>query len=291
MSAALHHGPAADVMRAEIADRSVDMVYADPPFNTGQVWTGKAGSFDDRWSRSDATDAGWRSLRDLTPDGAALVEACCHDAAMSAYLGAMAAILIECRRVLKPTGTLWLHFDDTAGAHLRVLCDVVFGPWNALGTLVWRRTAGAHSNTSKRWARVHDTVAVYARSRASRWRLWRIGRVPGDPCDPGNPVVVGGILGLDDGDGLNLTATSSERVGWPTQKPVALLELFIETATLPGDLVLDPTCGSGTTLVAARGLGRRAVGIDASADAIAVAARRLERAAPKQLGLDLGRAA
>lgn len=265
--ATLIHGAAVSVMHDHLEDRSIDMVYSDPPFGTNQVWRGEAGSFDDRWRWNDDAQRGWSSLRELRGPGADVLWATCWSELHRAYLGVMADLLLEVHRVLKLTGSLWLHFDDTMGAHLRVLGDVVFGPRHFLGDVIWRRT-NSHSNTNG-FGRVHDTIACFRMSSATDFRLWRIGKFYGDPLSHDDPVRVGGYFE----DQLN--PSSNERVGYPTQKPVSLLEKLIEAATLPGSIVLDPTCGSGTTIIAALNTGRRAIGIDISADAIAVANKRV----------------
>ncbi|RUU29740.1 site-specific DNA-methyltransferase [Mesorhizobium sp. M6A.T.Ce.TU.016.01.1.1] len=278
-------GAAADVLRREIATASVDMVYSDPPFGNEQIWTGKAGSFDDRWEWSAASSTGWAALKDHSAAGAALLAAVARSAPSRAYLGVMAGIIVELRRVLKLTGTLWLHFDDTMGAELRVLCDVIFGAGNAIGTLVWVRTLGGHGN-SKRFGRVHDTIACYGRSRAAKWRLWRIGTLGGDP------ITGDGFGRFDDfAIAAPLGPTDKERVGYPTQKPVALLEELIRAATLPGNVLLDPTCGSGTALVAATRLQRKSIGIDISQDALTAAQARLTGPATAQPSFDFGEVA
>jgi DNA modification methylase len=253
-------------MRASIADASIDMIYCDPPFGNRQEWKGKAGSFSDNWQWDGEATRRWTALSEFSADAAQLIAAITPDPRDRSYLAMMAELLIECRRVLRPTGTLWLHFDDTMGAHLRVLGDVIFGPALQFGTVIWRRTSS--HNSTRAFGRVHDTIACFGRSRAARWRLARCRGefVTGDPCVG---VAVEGFA--ED----KLVATAKERVGYPTQKPVALLERIIRCGALPGDTVLDPTCGSGTTLVAAQRLGRAAIGIDISADAIAAAAQRV----------------
>lgn len=276
MTFALHQGEAATVMREKIAPRSVDMVYSDPPFGNEQVWKGKAGSFDDRHTAGDASRRGWHALQQHSPAANIAAVACHGNKKTLAYIGAMAGIILEVHRVLKPTGTLWLHFDDTMGAELRLLCDVVFGPQNAAGTLIWKRTQGGKGNAIG-FGRIHDTIACYARSRAAFWRLWRLGTLGGDPLSAGwhcrfDDFATAAPLGSGD----------AERVGYPTQKPVALLTELIGAATLKGDTVLDPTCGSGTTLVAALKLDCHAIGIDQSPDAIKAARARIDTRAPVQ---------
>lgn len=269
----LLHGAAQEVL-ASLQPASIDMVYSDPPFGNGIVWTGKAGTFSDRWSPDVQSVRGWTALAEHSAVGADLLGAIATTNNARGYLGMMAGLLLEVRRVLRPTGTLWLHFDDTFSAELRILCDVVFGIDNALGTLVWKRSD--HHSCKKSFGRVHDTIAVYGRTRVARWRLARIGNRDLVYGDPMHHLFVDGILE----DRLN--SSSKERVGYPTQKPVALLERFVCAATLPGDTVLDPTCGSGTTLVAATRLGRHAIGIDMSLDAIAAAQGRLAVERPAQ---------
>lgn len=276
----LIHGNAIEVLASRPA-KSIDMIYSDPPFNTGQVWKGKAGSFDDRWKRSDATDAGWSALKRHSPEGANLMKAAsAGHASLRAYLGMMASLLLECRRSLKLTGTIWLHFDDTAGAHLRLLLEVVFGLENQLGTLIWKRSSGVM--TTKGFPKTYDTIAVCARSMAARYRLWRIGKMCACPMHPESLIQFHDIV---DERYRALGPTENERVGYPTQKPVDLIASFIELATLPGDVVCDPTMGSGTTVVACERTNRSAIGIDMSADAVAVARDRLKKAPKHQFDM------
>jgi site-specific DNA-methyltransferase (adenine-specific) len=269
----LIQGDAADTLSSRFGG-TIDMIYADPPFGNGLVWTGSAGTFSDRWSLDSQSSRGWLSLAEHSQAGSQLIGTIAVTANARGYLGMMAGLLLAARGALKPTGTLWLHFDDTFGAELRILCDVIFGIDNALGTLVWKRTD--HHSTRNSFGRVHDTIVVYARTRVARWRLARIGNRDVVHGDPMHRIFVDGIL--ED----RLYSSSRERVGYPTQKPVALLERFVRAGTLPGDIVLDPTCGSGTTLVAATQLGRRAIGIDISPDAIAAARLRLTQRLPIQ---------
>jgi len=267
----LFQGDASRVLSG-LPKASIDMAYSDPPFGNMQDWTGSAGSFSDKWKPGPESARGWEALAQHSPDGAMMVGAATAglSGSMRAYIGTMACLVVAVHRVLKPTGTFWLHFDDTAGAHLRILCEAVFGPGAEVGSLVWRRTAGAKSNV-KGFGRVHDTIACYARSEAAKWRLWRFGTVGGDPISgEGWPPRFAAFA-----EAAPLNQASRERVGYPTQKPIALLKELIRAATRQGDLILDPTMGSGTTILAAINLGRRAIGIDLSQDALRAAEARL----------------
>jgi hypothetical protein len=263
----VHHGDAAEVLPRLVPERSVDFAYLDPPFLTQQVWRGAAGSFSDRWVWGDAAESDLSALAAANRFAADLILALFGETAEAAYYAAMGRLLVATRATLRLTGTLWLHADDTAMAGLRVVGDAVFGPALQLGTVIWRRTS-AHSHTGKNFGRVHDTVAVWARSRAARWRLWRLRGefTHGDPC---GVFFVGGFA--DD----RLTPTSKERVGYPTQKPVALIKRFIRNSTFEGDTVLDAVAGSGTTVIAALRAGCIPIAVDRSADAIATIHRRV----------------
>jgi len=274
----LHEGDAREVLGSDVVPGSVAMAYCDPPFGNQQVWRGKAGSFDDRWFWTAEAADGLRRLQDRLPElGELLGSFPCSDAGRG-YLVFMAEMLIEVRATLSPVGTLWLHHDDTMGAYLRVTADVVFRA-AAFGAVIWKRTS-AHGN-ARVWGRVHDTIACYGRTPAARLRLARCrGEFSaGDPLSADDPFRVAGFAE----DRLNQNA--AERVDYPTQKPVALLDRLIRAATLPGDLVLDPTCGSGSALVAAVRAGRRAIGVDRSGDAIRTSALRLAETQPRQFDL------
>lgn len=278
--ATLYQGDAALTMRERIARGSVDMIYTDPPFMTQQVWTGAAGSFDDRWQWDARAVNDWARLTSDRPDLATLLGAIATPP-QRAFLAHLGVLMVEARRVLRPTGSFWLHGDDTMINHLRVLADAIFGPADALGLVIWQRSA--HHSRTNGFGRCHDTISAWG-SRAARWRLARCERgeiVHGDPIFD---LHVSGFLDHA------LNVRSVERVGYPTQKPVALLAAIIRAATLPGGIVLDPTCGSGTTVIAALDAGRRAIGIDQSADAIAATNRRVTARKPIQQDL-LARAA
>ncbi len=243
-----------------LPDACIDLIYADPPFKTGKVRTqGSRGhAFDDRW-----------------PGG------------VRAYLAFLEPRLREMRRLLRPTGSLYLHLDWHAAHYAKVLLDDVFGYDHFLNEIIWSyRTGGV----SRRWfGRKHDTILAYARCRGRHtFHVLRDGAFRTDGLnrdEQGRPYKNtrrGRLYFHRDGPAMTdvweipfLSTVSLERTGYPGQKPLALLERIIRAGSNPGDLVADFFCGSGTTLVAAARLGRRWLGCDIAARAVAVARRRL----------------
>lgn len=258
---------------ADLSAGVAHMAYLDPPFGTQRDWHGAAGSFSDRFHLDISARRTADALRMQHPSLVEMIEAFPIKDQAKAYLYSMAAIISAVRRSLAMTGSMWLHCDDTSGAYLKICADFIFGHTAWLGDIVWRRTA-AH-NDARTYGRVHDTIFVYGRSRVARWRLWRLRSefALGDPC---SAFCVAGFA--DD----RLNPSAKERVGYPTQKPVGLLTRFVLAATLPGEMVLDPTCGSGTAAVAAILNGRRSIAIDRSRKAIDVAAMRIQSVTPRQ---------
>ena len=248
-----------------LPDVSIDLIYIDPPFNTGrqQVQGIAADRFDDHWS------GGVRS-----------------------YLAFLEPRLREMHRLLKPTGTLYVHLDWHAVHYVKVVLDGVFGDANFLNEIIWDyRTGGVNT----RWfARKHDTILSYARQRGQHtFHVLRDGvfRTEGLNYDEqGRPYKTtkrGRLYFHPDGPALTdvwsipfLSTVSRERSGYPGQKPLALLDRIIRASSNPGELVADFFCGSGTTLVAAKRLGRRYLGCDSSARATAITRRRLATTNP-----------
>lgn len=273
MTPTVIHGEAACVLRG-MAAQSIDMVYLDPPFGNGLIWKAKGGEFSDKHVWNEAAQQRHARVTAAIPFSEMMLSAMPTKDSDRAYLVMIAEILFELRRVMKPSASIWLHCDDTMGSYLYLVLGLVFGPDMALGEVIWKRTS-AH-RTTRAFGRVHDTIFAFARSRVTKWKLARCRAheaneiVYGDPCEQ---VCVAGFAE----DRLNSQA--KENVDYPTQKPLALLSRLISAATLPGDLVIDPTCGSGTTLVAAESLGRKAIGIDLSEKAVASARARLSGSA------------
>ncbi|RMD63776.1 MAG: site-specific DNA-methyltransferase, partial [Planctomycetota bacterium] len=215
---------------------SVDLLYADPPFTTGRRLRSGGASFDDRWPSLDAW-LDWLRVR------------------LEATLPALA-----------PAGAILLHCDWRTSHRVRVLLDELVGERGFVNHLVWAYGLGGSS--PRRFARKHDDILYYSLDPS---------RCYFDP--PLVPATSRRMHGRRKKatDVLTIPAINNmarERVGYPTQKPLALLELLIRACCPPGGLVLDPCCGSGTTLVAALRAGRRAVGCDVGAEAVELTARR-----------------
>jgi DNA modification methylase len=225
---------------AEITPGGVDLVYADPPFNTGRPLRGSAGAFGDAWGNLDG------------------------------YCDWLAPRLAAAREALRPTGSILVHVDWRTSHRVRVLLDEIFGPRQFVNHIVWHYGLGGSS--PKRFARKHDDILFYARD-VERYFF-------DPPLVPATSRRLKGRLKKAT-DVLDIPAINNmarERTGWPTQKPVALLDVLVRACCPSGGIVLDPCCGSGTTLIAAMHAGRRAVGVDAATEAIELARSRLAAA-------------
>jgi DNA modification methylase len=382
MTNALYYGDNLEVLREHIADASVDLIYLDPPFNSNAgynvLFKSASGTdagasieaFDDTWTwgisaKNAMFDIESGTNRPLTTMMQAMHSAIGENPLM-AYLAMMAVRLVELHRVLKPTGSLYLHCDPTASHYLKLVLDAVFGAENFRSEIIWKRTSG--HNSAKRWGPVHDTIFYYARSDDTLWNeafesydekyldrfyrfsdekgRFRIGDLTGagvrhgesgkawrdyDPTTAGRHWAIptgsirrAGINGdfetltpqgkLDRLDQIGLiywppkgkvpqfkrylesdrgspiqdvitdigplASQAAERLGYPTQKPRALLERIIAASSNPGDVVLDPFCGCGTAVDAAQKLGRYWIGIDVTHIAIGMIEDRMRSGYP-----------
>jgi site-specific DNA-methyltransferase (adenine-specific) len=265
----LLHGHALALL-GTLADGSADLAYADPPFATGQVRQAAERRFDDRLDDPVAYSA-W-----LEPH------------------------LIELHRVLAPSGSLFLHLDHRMSAHARIALDAIFGRGGFRNEIVWHYGLGGGAPANA-FARKHDVLLFYARGPANTFHRLRGEITPAmqakyahsDEHGPyqnahGRRYYLKGGKPFDSvWDIPSIAPTSSERAGYPTQKPLALLERVLAATTDPGALVIDPFVGSGTTAVAAQRLGRRFLAGDRSSEAIAVTCGRLEREARSQPAPDV----
>lgn len=229
-----------------LAPASIDLVYADPPFNTGSAKAGTAGRYHDAFGGTDA------------------------------YIDWLRERLLVTVPLLKPTGSILLHLDYRASHLARVLLDELLGADRFVNHLIW--SYGLGGSSPRRFARKHDDILFYCVDPA-RYHFEA-------PRIPATSRKMRGQLkkATDVLDIPSINNMAAERTGYPTQKPLALLSLLIGACCPPGGTVLDPCCGSGTSLVAAVALGRHAVGIDRSVKATRLAMARLGSTEPRQGG-------
>lgn len=362
----LYYGDNLDILPG-LADESVDLVYLDPPFNSNRSYnvifgrhpgddddaSAQIQAFDDTWHWTPVTDGQYQRyvFADELPmrpaDALTAFRTLLGENDAMAYLVNMAPRLVQLHRVLKPTGSLYLHCDPTMSHYLKVMLDAIFGPEMFRNEIIWKRSH-AH-NSAHRFGANHDVILFFGKTRNPRWNaiyqaydksyiakhykhVDEAGRryKRENPTGPGtrngetgqpwrgiNPTAKGrhwvrppaeldeldaaGLiywppdkpgawpyikLYLDempgvpvqdvwtDIDPINMIA--KERLGYPTQKPLALLERILTASSNPGDVVLDPFCGCGTTIDAAQGLSRQWIGIDITFIAVDLIEKRLQ---------------
>jgi site-specific DNA-methyltransferase (adenine-specific) len=361
----LYYGDNLTVLRESVADESVDLIYLDPPFNSDRDYNilfkspkgtsseAQITAFEDSWHWAEQAEREFAEIigsghTDLAELMLAMRKFLGENDVM-AYLTMMANRLLELKRVLKPTGSLFLHCDPTASHYLKLVLDGVFGPENFRNEIIWERT-GAKAHASRRFASGHDTIFFYVMSDTATWnpqflphreeyiashysnvdpgtgrrytlgdllnpnpdrpnlkyefppksgnvRVWRwtkdrmmeafdAGRI----YIPPNGGVPRFKRYLDEMSGTPITSVwtdippinsqAQERLGYPTQKPLALLERIISSCSNEGDTVLDPFCGCGTAVHAAQKLGRNWIGIDITHLAVSLIEKRLKDAFP-----------
>ncbi len=375
MTNTLYYGDNLDILRQHVPDESVDLVYLDPPFNSnanynvlfkeqsGEASPAQIRAFTDTWEWTQEAERTYEQEIITNPGTPANVKEMVSafrqfigSNAMMAYLVMMAPRLVELRRVLKPTGSIYLHCDPTASHYLKLLMDTIFGAANFRTEITWKRTS-AHSDSRQgrqQHGRVHDVIFFYSRSDGWTWnplyteydqdytdqfyrhvepetgRRYRLDNLTGPGgAAKGNPsyevmgvtrywryseermaalIVQGRIVQtrpgavpaykryLDEMPGVPLqdlwtdirpiASQAKERLGYPTQKPQALLERIIEASSNEGDVVLDPFCGCGTAVAAAENLKRRWIGIDVTHLAVALMKSRLRTAFDLHPGAD-----
>ena len=270
---------------------SVDLIYLDPPFNSKRIYSAPSGSkahgaeFKDIWTWSDV-DTDCLNVLDNHP---ALIEYIyligrVHGKAMMSYAMYMTQRIIQMHRILKDTGSLYLHVDPTASHYLKIILDEIFGKDNFQNEIIWCYKSGGASR--KKFSKKHDTILFYSKSTAFQFYSIKQKSYMGVGYATGNK----NITLFDDGDGLGpytmvfpkdwweigmLATSARERTGYPTQKPLALLHRIIEASSKQGDIVLDPFCGCATTCVAAQQLGRYWIGIDIESQAVDLLVQRL----------------
>lgn len=358
MENCLYYGDNLDILRRYVGDETVDLIYLDPPFNSkatynmlfeehdGTKSAAQFQAFEDTWHWYQAAP----TYHEVVENGGKIAQTLVSfrsmlgNSDMMAYLSMMAIRLIELQRVLKPTGSIYLHCDPTASHYLKIIMDSIFGVLNYRNEIVWKRTF-AHNDPS-RCGKIHDIILFYSKSSVYVWnevlqqpdpnyiqtffdqydeerkeryaridltaprhgsggnllyewkgvwpsknRTWVTTKDKLDQLDKDGKIhyptkgiprlkryesEYKGTVIQDIWDDINqMHNLSSERLGYPTQKPEALLERIIQASSNPGDLVLDPFCGCGTAVVAAQKLGRQWIGIDVTHIAITVMKKRL----------------
>ena len=283
----LHIGDNLEVLRS-LPERSIDLIYLDPPYSSQtKQFNAVPGSIADGAyfiDRKAASDYKETLVSPLPPQVAAIVKlsAELHSKAMAAYLCDMAPRLIEMHRLLKDTGNLLLHCDTSADYLLRALLDAIFGQAQFRNAIVWSYT-GVGKGPKHFLPRKHDTILWYGKTAYNyfkqpfwplgekqvkgynridesgrRYRQWNAERRSYLDRQQGRIMTDA----WSDIHNFSTRSRAKERTGWPTQKPLQLLERIVEMTCPPGGKVLDPYCGSGTTLVAAHSLGNEFVGID-----------------------------
>lgn len=369
----LYYGDNLDVLRRHVATESVDLVYLDPPFNSGEDFnvlfkehttardSAQIKAFEDTWHWSTEAEQSYHAaVKSGGPASKALLamRSFLGQSDLMAYLAMMVPRLDELRRVMKSTGSIYLHCDPTASHYLKIVMDAIFGVANFRGEVIWKRSS-AH-NSSRKFSPVHDTILFYTKSSTYTWnkvlqplpqetadawynnveegtgrrfnrdnltasgvrngssgKAWRginpsakgrhwavprfvkeivgdldtldaldaldaAGRIFWPKKKGGQPMLKryldesAGVPALDVVTHISpLNNVDSERLGYPTQKPLALLEFLLMASSNPGDVVLDPFCGCGTTIDAAQKLERQWVGIDVTHIAINLIKHRL----------------
>ncbi len=256
-----------DVLAA-IPDGVVDLAYADPPFATGRprrLVSIRTGSGERTRPGFRGPEVAYETVSDLAWD---------DDLPLDLHLEALGARIREIHRVLAPHGSLYLHVDWRTVHHVRLLLDEVFGAERFLNELVWAYDYGGRARD--RWPRKHDTILWYAKGDSWLFDREAIDRIPYmAPGLVGPEKAARGKLPTDVWWMTIVPPASAERTGYPTQKPVRLLERIVAASSRPGDLVLDPFAGSGTTGVAAARLGRRWLLVDRNPIAVEIARGRL----------------
>ena len=356
----LYYGDNLDILRQHVPDESVDLIYLDPPFNSnasynvlfkersGEESPAQIKAFTDTWEWTQESERTFEHeiiLNPTTPpnvkDMITAFRQFIGRNAMMAYLVMMTPRLVELRRVLKPTGSIYLHCDPTAGHYLKLLMDAIFGSMNFRTEVIWRRT-NAKGLAFKGYPRNHDTLFYYSKGDDFKWnrpfrpydpeyveqfyrftepetgRRYRLSDLTNPNRDRPNLTYEwnghmrvwrwtkermqeahdNGLIHysstglasqkryLDEMQGnpvdtiwedvRPVQAQAKERLGYPTQKPQALLERIIEASSNEGDVVLDPFCGCGTAVAAAEKLKRQWIGVDVTHLAVALMKNRLK---------------
>ena len=257
---------------------SVDLIATDPPFNKSRDFhatldsLAAGASFQDRWSWERDVHQDW--VDQITDDHPRLMEAIesarhAHSDGMGAFICFMAVRLLEMRRVLKPTGSIYLHCDPTASHYLKAVMDAIFGWRSFQNEIIWCYKSGGVSK--RHFAKKHDVLLFYAKNKVQhRFNVLKVKSYGQSGGGQGGAVkyyrdkngIYSIVAARDWWEISMLSTTHGERTDYPTQKPLALYERIINASSNSGDIVLDPFAGCATTCVASERRGRQWVGID-----------------------------
>ncbi len=288
-----------------INSNCIGLIYLDPPFNKKKVFTApisssaKGASFSDIFREEDIKDEWLQTIKEDQDkvygflNGIKIIEGK-TTSYNYCYLAYMAIRLIECQRVLKDTGSLYLHCDPTMSHSLKLLLDCIFGEKNFRNEIVWSYKSGG---VSKKWfGRKHDIILLYSKSKNYNFNSLKYNRVVDkskgyDPRidysinEKGESYRINIMRDVWEDIGIISPNSKIERTTYPTQKPLALLERIIKASSNEGDIVLDPFCGCATTCIASEKLNRGWIGIDVSIKAYELVKERLQKevANPKNL--------
>ncbi|MBI5651879.1 MAG: restriction endonuclease [Chloroflexi bacterium] len=361
MTNTLFYGDNLLILREYVPDESVDLIYLDPPFNSNRSYNvlfkdergaeadAQIEAFDDTWHWGASAEHTYKELVENSPERVSAMIGALRQFIganqMMAYLVMMAARLVELHRVLKSSGSLYLHCDPTASHYLKILLDAIFDGTNFRNEIIWQRTS-AH-NDPKRYGRVHDVLLFYSKTdqyiwneqhdpqdekyftahdfkqgsdgriyryrdltaagegstdigrydwkgkRPPRGRHWAYNKANMEKLESEGRIEYSSTgmprlkIYVDELEGkplqdvwarpdLWLNSAAKERMDYPTQKPLALLERIINASSNEGDVVLDPFCGCGTAVAAAQKLNRKWIGIDITHLSIALQKNRLK---------------
>ncbi len=281
----LYYGDNLDVLRRYVGDETIDLIYLDPPFKSNKNYNvlfeeqdgsrsaAQIKAFDDTWTWDQGAAHAYQDTVENGPEAVSRTMQAFRqmfgETDMLAYLSMMAPRLVELHRVLKPTGSIYLHCDWTASAHLRLLMDAVFGPKSFLNNIVW--CYGLGGSSKRYWPRKHDDILWYCKTPGEHY--FEAVLVPATSAR-----MKGEMKKAPDYWYIQVSSTAKERLGYVTVKPDLLLERIVRSSSKAGDVVLDPFCGGGTTVETAQRLGRHWIAIDITHLAVTFIKHRLQSA-------------
>lgn len=302
----LYYGDNLDVLRRYVPDESVDLIYLDPPFNSSQNYNvifaeqdgnrsaAQIQAFEDTWRWDQGAAQAYEEVVESGGNVSRAMQAFrsfLGESDMMAYLAMMAPRLVELRRVLKPTGSIYLHCDPTASHYLKMLMDAIFGAKQFRNEIIW--CYRKWSISQGQFVRNHDVILFYSKRPENLFNTLFVDISPGTlkrwKGKKQKAYFEDGIrkaTSIENEESRTpmpdwwavsiINPNANERLGYPTQKPEALLERIIEASSNEGDVVLDPFCGCGTAVAAAQRLNRHWIGIDITHLAITLIKHRLK---------------